>query len=235
MAEKSSLSTRTFTFIASNLVVTSTSIKARASSTIILVLFTIFANKPIYTDTLIPSLSVLASPMVLTRIVQCTLINIFQTIASLPVCWALASVGVHSINTFPSILANIASTIIYVLLAVATLEAIRAGAVVLVFPCRGAQASVFTWRWAAGDIGGVTVLASPAVFTVALVPSISVLATTILTGVSVLIALIHVDVAVWAFEAFFACAAICVLQRRALGSISTGLACTVVLFCAMVS
>ena len=37
----------------------------------------------------------------------------------------------------------------------------------MVFPCRGAQASVFTWRWAAGDIGGVTVLASPAVFTVA--------------------------------------------------------------------
>lgn len=81
----------------------------------------------------------------------------------------------------------------------------------MVVPCRSAQASILTRRWAAWHVWGVTVLSSPPILAVTLVTSISVLASSILAWVGVLKALIHIDVAVGAFETLLACATICVL------------------------
>lgn len=82
MAKKASFPKRTLALVPPNLVKTSTSIKTGASSTVIFVIFTILANKPVNTDTLVSSLRILASAVVLARIVQGTLVNIFQAVAT---------------------------------------------------------------------------------------------------------------------------------------------------------
>jgi len=109
-----------------------TSIEARTSSTIILVLLAILPNKSVHTDALVTTLCVLAGAVVLAGIVQAALINIFQTVTTLPVSRALAGIGVDTVHTSSTILAQISSTVIDIFLAVPSLESIRTGAVVLV-------------------------------------------------------------------------------------------------------
>jgi len=114
-----------------------TSIEARTSSTIILVLLAILPNKSVHTNTLVTTLCVLAGAVVLAGIVQAALINIFQAIATLPVSRALASIGVDTVHTSPTVLAQISSAVIDIFLAVPTLESIRTGAVVLILASLG--------------------------------------------------------------------------------------------------
>lgn len=212
VAEKTSLPKRTLALIPPNLVMAGTSIETRASCTVIFVLFTILANKPVNTDALVSTLRILASAMVLARIVQGALVNIFQAVATCPVGRALAGIGVSSIDTPPTILAQIAFTVVNVLLAVPTLESIRAGAIVLIVSCSSAKASIFTGRRAAWHIRGVTVLPSPAILAVALVSTVEILAASVLARVGLLKALIHVDVTVGALKAFLARAFVCILH-----------------------
>jgi len=144
VAQEPSLTKGTLALIATDFVMAGSSIKAWTSSTIIFVLFTVLPNKPVDTDALVPPLRVLTGAVVLAGVVQGALVHIFQAVATLPVSRALASVGVDTIHTPSSILANIASTVINILLTVPARESIRTGAVVLVFPGRRAKAPIFT-------------------------------------------------------------------------------------------
>lgn len=124
----------------------------------------------------------------------------------------MAGIGVHSIHTSSSILANTASTVVNIFLAVPTLESIRAGAVILIVSRSSAKAPVFTRRRAARHVRSVAVLPSPTILAVALVSTVEVLAAAVLARVGLLKALVHVDVAVGALEAFLAGAFVCVLH-----------------------
>jgi len=212
-----------------------TSIEARTSSTIIFILFTILPDKPVNTNTLVSTLCILAGTMVLAGIIQAALINIFQTVATLPVSWALAGIGVDTIHTPPTILAQISTTVIDIFLAVSTLESIWTRAVVLVLSSLGTESTILTGRWTAWNIHTVTILPSPAIFTVALVSTIEVLTATMLTRIAQLKALVHIDIAVWSLEPFLTGALVGVAHRCALCSISAGLVSTVVLFSAVVT
>ena len=65
-----------------------------------------------------------------------------------------------------------------------------------------------------------------------LVATVGVLTSPVLAGVAVVVALVHVEVAVGSLEAGLAGAAVVVAQRGALGSVPTGLISTVVLLLA---
>ena len=114
VANEASLAKWTLALVFANLVHAGSSRQARIDSTVVLVLLTVWSDETIDTDALVASFSVSASAMVLTGIVEGTLIHIVQTISAGVVGRTLTGVGIDTVNTDATILTNIAFTIINV-------------------------------------------------------------------------------------------------------------------------
>ena len=122
VANETSFAKRTLALVFADLVHTSSSRKTRIDSTVVLILLAVWSDETIDTDALVASLGVSAGAMVLTGIVEGTLVHILQTISSSVVWRTLTGVGVDSVNTDATILTNIAFTIVNVYLTVGSGE-----------------------------------------------------------------------------------------------------------------
>ena len=122
MAKKSSLARWTLTLILANLVNACSTVVARLGGTVIFVHLAVCTSVPIDTDAFISSLRVSAGAMVLTWVVEGTLVHIVQTIVSGPVVSALTRVGVDTVNARASVMTNTVDTVVNVHLTVGSSE-----------------------------------------------------------------------------------------------------------------
>ena len=122
VTQEASLACWTLALIFANLVNTRSSIVARLGSTVIFVHLTVSASVAVDTDTFVSSLRVSASAMVLTWVVESTLIHVVKAVVSGPVVSTLTRVGVDAIHTRPSVVTNTIDTIVNVHLTVGSSE-----------------------------------------------------------------------------------------------------------------
>lgn len=102
-----------------------------SACTVINVLATVIPSPSIDTDTVVASMSVMACPTILASVWhQLALIHIFSAVLTCEMGRTLAVVGVHTINTYTTILAVVPWTVIDVVLTMGTCEAWQTATIV---------------------------------------------------------------------------------------------------------
>ena len=120
MAEQTSLPWRTFTEVSANTVVAGSSVQTHFLLTVVLVRLAVVSDVAIDTNTLVAPLGVLTGSVVLTGVVVSTLVHVPGTVPVRPVVLALAGVRADTVHTCPSVLAQVAFAVVYILVTVVT-------------------------------------------------------------------------------------------------------------------
>lgn len=127
-------------------VVTGSPVVTSRTGTVVDVLAAVVTRPPVDADAVIAAVSVVARSTILARIWhQLTLVHIFCAVLTCVMGWALAVVGVHTINTNTIILTAVAWTVINVMLTVLTCKTWQAAAIIGGVSLLDTGASILAW------------------------------------------------------------------------------------------
>lgn len=146
MAQQTCAPVRTLAEEGGHTVVAGSTVVTSRTGTVIDVLAAVVTRPPVDTDAVIAAVSVVARSSVLARIWhQLALVHIFCAVLTCVMGWALAVVGVHTVNTNTAVLTAVAWTVINVMFTVLTCKTWQAAAVIGGVSLLDTGASILAW------------------------------------------------------------------------------------------